>query len=849
MQELVDKVWGNTKFHTAFRNIELAWLRREIVAPSDDLRIDDANRMMRAAAILACSVKHEHRRAAFRAATCTYELFGANELPLDQALRVVLSRLGNFPSFGTREDVDSAGSLLPAALSAEEIAVAERQRVVVDDQDIYLTDFQHRLWSGLTARKRIALAAPTSAGKSFVLQNYLATALGSATATSIVYIVPTRALIAQVAEDLMAHFAKLSGSRPEIITVPLDADEDLPKRAVFVMTQERVQLSLSAQPKFRPDLVIVDEAHSITEGSRGVVLQWVIDDLLRRNPYSQILFASPMIRNLSVFGRLFGLTDVVEFPSVEPTVSQNFLLVDIASATKGRVNIRSAGEGNGDVFDVAVLDVGQTLASRLDKLVHIPARLGGTQSSIIYANGAAEAEKIAMQLLDLRLDEEASTEQRDALAALAREAVHPNYALVECVKRGIAFHYSNMPAQLRRAVEQSVSDGDIDFLACTSTLLQGVNLPAKNLFMCAPEKGKGKPLESTDFWNLSGRAGRLRKEFQGNIFLIDYGKWKKKPLDGPKDTDVVPAIETSVLQNSAELLNVIADEAVTGDADISALETSFVRLFSDHKKGELAVTLDKLGVFRGSDQFLTISSALTAAAASVTLPADVIKRTPNVSAHRQQRLYSRLQAVIDQGREHARLLIPAHPRESEAFQSYADILELCHEVILGYDTTKGLHRFHALMALKWMRGMPLPQIIDEQINRKTDGNQQKIIRDTLDIIEKEIRFQAVRLIGCYNSLLVFGLDVAGMVDMASSIPSIPLYLEIGASDRTMISFISLGLSRVTAMKLNDLSARKDLDVTQALRWLSSRPMDALGLSPLLRKEVETVVAANVQFSA
>jgi hypothetical protein len=60
----------------------------------------------------------------------------------------------------------------------------------------------------------------------------------------------------------------------------------------------------------------------------------------------------------------------------------------------------------------------------------------------------------------------------------------------------------------------------------------------------------------------------------------------------------------------------------------------------------------------------------------------------------------------------------------------------------------------------------------------------------------------------------------------------------------MISFIALGLSRVTAMKLNELSARKDLDVPGALQWLRSRPLETLGLSTLLMDEVRAILEAS-----
>ncbi len=841
IQELSDKVWGNSRFHEAAQRIEIAWLTREIGGVVDvPPDITDATKLMRSAAILACSATADHRRAAFRVATCAYELFGADKFPMDQALRVVLTRLGNFPSIGTRANVDLAHVSLPLVLAVEEISSAEAHEVTINGNTVLLTDFQRRLWLSLLQSRRIALAAPTSAGKSFVLQGYLSALFDSDQPKSVVYVVPTRALIAQVADDLAIQFRGMGQTIPAIVTIPVDAETKLEVRAIYVMTQERVQLALGSHSDFSADVIIVDEAHSIADGSRGVLLQWVIDDLLARNPTAQILFASPAIRNLDVFGRLFGLGDVVEFASVEPTVAQNFLITTVESATKGKLSIHTAGDGSKPLREVATLQLGRTVASRTEKLVHIPAELGRGHSNIIYANGAAEAESVALQLAELMADRE-PTEGRLALSDLAKETVHTNYALVECIKYGIAFHYSNIPTQLRRAIEAAVSSGEVDYLVCTSTLLQGVNLPAKNIFMFAPEKGRTKALESTDFWNLAGRAGRLKREFQGNIFLIDYEKWKKKPLDGPKDAIVTPAIEANLNDDRDALMTVIAGAPAAGRRDDTDLETTFVRLYTDFKDGDLSQTFQRAGLAAGDAQSDLLKAALSAASEQLTIPAAVIRRTPNISAHKQQRLYDRLTGKIAQGPAAARTLIPLHPRESDAFQSYADVLELCYEIILGIDTSKNLHRFHALIALRWMQGLPLPQIIDGQISRNAAQPVRTTIRKTLDLIEGDIRFQAVRLFGCYNALLVYALDNAGLVEMVSSIPSLPLYLEIGASDKTMISFISLGLSRVTAMKLNEISARKDLDSAGALLWLRTRPLEALGLSPLLLAEIRAVV--------
>jgi hypothetical protein len=839
MQELADEVWRTAEFHEAAAEAERTWLKSELESKKFKGDYPNAGKLIQAAAILACSDVIEHRRAAFRVATCVYELSGAKSLPLDQGLRVVLARLGNFPSFGTRPEIEGALSRLPAALAIEEVAAGQSRAVEINGEIIFLTDFQLDLWRSLQREDRVAVAAPTSAGKSFILEGYLASLFASPVPRSMVYLVPTRALIAQVSEDLAGSFDSLERGAPTIVTVPIEPDEPLPDRAVYVMTQERVQILMSGHPDFSADLIVVDEAHSVAESSRGVLLQWVIDDLLVRSPQVQILFATPNVRNLDVFGRLFGLDNVKPFSSVEPTVAQNFLVAAIESAAKGTLRVSTMRDGSHEAEHIAVFEVGQTLANRAEKLVHIAAKLGVGESNIVYANGAAEAELIASQLAEHFADRKPTPGQL-ALSQLASEAVHPNYALVECAKVGIGFHYSNIPTHLRRAVEAAVSAGDIDYLVCTSTLLQGVNLPAKNIFMFAPTKGKGKPLQSTDFWNLSGRAGRLRREFQGNIFLIDYENWEKKPLEGPREAEIIPAIENNIKSDADALVSVIRDNAGSS-GDRTNLESTFVRLLSDRQEGRLEQTLGRIGVDAQSPTGRKLSEALEVAHEMVDLPPNVLRNASNVSAHKQQRLFNELSAIVAKGRDEANTLLPKHPREVGAYDSYAAILERCHRTILEIDTDKNLHRFHALLAVWWMEGWPLPEIVERQIKKNPKTSLGTNIRNTLDLIETQIRFQAVRFFGCYISILKYALSNSNWPELATTIPSVPVFLEIGASDKTMVSFISLGLSRVAAMRLNNLSLRKDLDEDAALSWLRTRPLDALGLSPLLMREIELIL--------
>ncbi|WP_292083462.1 MULTISPECIES: DEAD/DEAH box helicase [unclassified Brevundimonas] len=840
MQALADKVWNNPAFHSAAARLQQGWIAKELgVDPPNPPTLEEAGRVIRASAILACSDDPTHRQQAFRSATSAFELFGADELPLDQAIRVVLARLGNFPAMGTRSAIEKARAHLPAPLFGEELVVSDARTIRLGERSVVLTDYQWNLWKRLQRKERVAVAAPTSAGKSFILQNFIGGLFDDARPRTVVYLVPTRALISQVSADLRRIVAgQPPASIVEIATVPLERTTPLPVRAVFVMTQERLQMTVSAHTEFAANVVIVDEAHSVGEGARGILLQWVIEDLLRRNPDTQLLFASPQIRNLDVFGDMFGLSDVEQLPSREPTVAQNFLIVRPEGTRFDEVSVHYV-ENDRTTTEITKVKLERRSPSRRRRLIEISARLGMGSTNLVYANGAGDAEHIAIELAKL-FKERVPTKRQSALAQLAAETVHESYALVECVQRGVAFHYSNMPALVRQAVEQAVVAGDIDYLVCTSTLLQGVNLPAKNIFMCRPEKGDDKPLESVDFWNLAGRAGRLLKEFQGNIFLIDYDSWRRKPLSQPRDALIVPALQTA-LTTSADELTSIFRNGMGPARNNELLEAAFVRLLDDHAHDRMPQVIGRLSSPAGGDGFALVSSLVADAALDVALPTSVLRRSPNISPHKQQALYRFLHEWASTSEVAARSLVPLHPRDTHAYGCYAAILQICHQLIMGMRHESRVHRFLAIIVLRWMKGHPLPRIIQNQLNRNPEKNRREVVRETLELVEKRVRYDCWRLFSCYGSVLSAVLIDLGRTDLVEAMPPIPLFLEVGASDRTTISLMSAGIPRAIAMRLADFPKQPLVDVEAARRWLRTAPLADYGLSPLLMKEVRDVI--------
>lgn len=628
MQELANKIWQNQNFHNAAQKIRAAWLARELKLEYETPDLATILKSIQASAILASSQNQDHRSSAFILATCAYDLTHSHSTPLDHALRVILTRLDNLPSLKTKDDINNSKPKLPPSLIIEEMHAFEAREISINEEKLTLTRFQKKLWKSLTSNHKTAISAPTSAGKSFVLQKYISHYLPIK--KTALYIVPTRALITQVANDLYKAFSLLDHDFPsEILTISVEPNEPIPETVIFVMTQERAQLLLANHPSFKPQVLIVDEAHSISDGARGVLLQNVIDEAFRRSPNSQVLFASPMIENLDIFSKLFGADDIISITSTEPAVSQNFIKIKIDDYRSGKFSISEAEPTDRTQFPLGSVHLSQKLTTRAKILSRIPVHLSDGSVNIIYANGADEAERIAINIATL-LRSRPNTKERDALAEISIESVHESYAMAACLRKGVAFHYGEVPALLRRSIEQAMTDGHLDYLVCTSTLLQGVNLPAKNIFLLNPEKGSNKSIKPTDFWNLAGRAGRLLREFQGNIFLIEYDKWKLKPLDKPKKEPVVSALEKTVKEDNLELLRTIRNRTLSVQSNNPDVESAFVRLFTDSRTGKIDTTLQRLGLPTSTGRGAYIKKALIDIHDTISLPDEILRQSPNI---------------------------------------------------------------------------------------------------------------------------------------------------------------------------------------------------------------------------
>lgn len=762
---------------------------------------EELGRLLTVASRLALDDIPDAWAAAYEIATRTVEIRQSASPVFVSVAELILSRLGNFPGRELlRRRYHDGGrnrSALTACLLLEALAREVENTVeTTEGRFTPLTDFQYDLLKMLQEGRNVSISAPTSAGKSFVLSLDIVRQL-KAGQSSIIYLVPTRALIRQVMLDVSSVLRTAGLSRIPVRCVPIPLSrENAPNGVVYVLTQERL-LSLLSHPNENVWVtsLVVDEAQGVKDGARGVLLQMAVDMVLKTFPKATVHFASPLTRNPEFLLFLFGCKATGQYIRVDYSpVSQNLILVSEVKnrPTRARFHLLTAQER---VFlgehELPFRLRGKVFVQRANLARAIT---GDEDSTILYANEPTDTEELAEALVADTQPPERLDEEIEEFIEFLRDHVHPEYQLIQVLQYGVAFHYGLMPGIVRSRIEELVQAEKIRFICCTSTLLQGVNLPAKHIVIENPSRGRGKPMDRADFLNLAGRAGRLLQEFHGNVWCIRPEQWEQPSYEG----ETLQAI-TSAFDGALEDGGTIVQETLAGNVerDLRDLGRAVLgRVFAEYTRSGRDLATSK---YRTSQNEQTLqNTAASLQAVSVTLPSEVFVRNPTVLPTRLQALYDALhqEQAIQQW-------LPLSPYEQGVNERLKLIFRLLETTLA--DVHNDSHVFHAWLGAQWIHGVSLAEIIRLRVNYLKGTNRFTSVRNTifqvLKSLEEDLRFRYVKHVRAFLDILAVVLLERGQVDEAQNLPPLHLFLECGASDTSVLSLMSLGLSRTTSLLL------------------------------------------------
>jgi helicase-like protein len=140
----------------------------------------------------------------------------------------------------------------------------------------------------------------------------------------------------------------------------------------------------------------------------------------------------------------------------------------------------------------------------------------GNESSLVFTAAPGTAQTLMDDLVKSDISYESNLGPK--LATWIEKNYHPAWPVARGNERAIAIHHGRLPRSLGQLFVHLFNENEIKVLICTSTLIEGVNTSAANVFIY-DKKINRSDFDFFSFANIRGRVGRMMRHFVGNAFL------------------------------------------------------------------------------------------------------------------------------------------------------------------------------------------------------------------------------------------------------------------------------------------------------------------------------------------
>lgn len=358
---------------------------------------------------------------------------------------------------------------------------------VGEEKPLTLHREQSLLLKRLLEGRNIAVSAPTSFGKSFVIDAYIKIKKPK----NVLIIVPTLALTDETRRRLYKKFAH----EYKIITT---SDVEFSDKNIFIFPQERAMNYINIVESF--DILIVDEFYKASSKFDKERSPSLIRAMIKLGAKShQKYYLAPNITSLD---------------SNPFTEDMEFIRLDFNTVYLEKHELYNQINNNEE---------------KSDKLLEILSKNKG--KSLIYAGTYSNIDSLTNLFLDTY--EPVQNELLEMFADWLSKNYDVNWSLTKLVSREIGVHNGRLHRSLSQIqVKLFEEEKGIRNLISTSSIIEGVNTSAENVVIWKNRKGNAK-LDDFTYKNIIGRGGRMFKHFIGKIYILE-----QPPEEGQTQLDI-----------------------------------------------------------------------------------------------------------------------------------------------------------------------------------------------------------------------------------------------------------------------------------------------------------------------
>ena len=369
------------------------------------------------------------------------------------------------------------------------------------EQKVTLHREQSNVLKALLNGEDLAISAPTSCGKSFIIDAFIAMKKPD----NVVIIVPTIALADETRRRL---YHKFSGEYNIITTIGVE----LAPKNLFVFPQERALNYVDSIEHI--DILIVDEFYKAGK-------------IQGRQIKSEDRRIGLLIEAISLLGkkatqRYFLAPNITELKENPFTQGMQFKIVDFNTVYTDIEYTYKSFSGNQD--------------KELKKFDYLERILTTeTGKTLIYVNSHKSIHRVNTKILEL--DFNYPTSILTSFAFWLKESYGEDYMLAKLVQRGVGVHNGRLHRSLSQIqIRLFEKEDGLNCLVSTSSLIEGVNTSARNVVIWSNKNAKAK-YDYFTYKNIVGRSGRMFKHFVGKVFVLEEPPKETSPsleLDYPE---------------------------------------------------------------------------------------------------------------------------------------------------------------------------------------------------------------------------------------------------------------------------------------------------------------------------
>ena len=406
-----------------------------------------------------------------------------------------------------------------------------------------LDQFQLDAIKAINSGNSIVLTAPTGSGKTVLGEFAIYRALDHE--SRIFYTTPLKTLSNQKFRDFSSQFGE---KKVGLLTGDISINRDAP---VLVMTTEIFRNMIygefddSDDPLINLESVILDECHYMNDPQRGTVWEETIIHCPSR---TQIIALSATISNAE---ELKSWINQVHGPTL--SINSNLRPVPLdfifCSAKGFHPLLNKKGNGIHPNCKVWRSPKGQKKKGKTGRLIQpksppisfvISKLFDQNMLPAIYFIFSRKGCDRALQNinhLNLVNYQEANliSKKLQEYKKYNPEGINDKF-LFDALRRGIASHHAGLLPAWKEFVEGLFQQGLIKVVFATETLAAGINMPARTTVISSLSKrteNGHRLLFSSEFLQMSGRAGRRGKDTQGYVVTV------QNRFEGAKEASVL----------------------------------------------------------------------------------------------------------------------------------------------------------------------------------------------------------------------------------------------------------------------------------------------------------------------